>query len=113
MANPMDPLAWAIMVIGLGVLVRAIRLQAALMLFVLIILSILSLPYAGRFAQYVPFWVFVGIVLVVGINILRAVLGILFGQSAADGFTGRLLYSIFTPIFRFIGGILRTIFRVR
>ena len=32
MANPMDPLAWAIMVIGLGVLVRAIRLQAALML---------------------------------------------------------------------------------
>jgi hypothetical protein len=82
-------------------------------LFGFIILTIAVLPHAGRLAQYVPLWVFVGICIVIGINIIRTVLGILFGQSTADGFTGRLLNDIFTPIFRIIGGLLRTIFKIR
>lgn len=109
----MEPFVAAIILIGIGVIVRVINFQAAAVLFGIIILSIAALPYTGRFAQYVPLWTFVGVALVIGINILRTILGILFGQSAADGFTGRLLYDIFTPIFRIISGLLRRIFRVR
>lgn len=109
----MEPFVAGIILIGIGFLIRVINMQAALMLVGIIILAIAALPHAGRFAQYVPLWTFVGVVLVMGINILRTVLGILFGQSAADGFTGRLLFAIFTPIYNMISGILRTIFRIR
>lgn len=109
----MDPLVAGILLIGIGFLIRIINMQAALMLVGIIILAIAALPHAGKYAQYVPLWTFVGVVLVMGINILRTVLGILFGQSAADGFTGRLLYAIFTPIFRIVGGLLRRVFRIR
>ena len=71
------------------------------------------MPQAGKYSQYIPTWLFVIVAIILGINLLKAIVGVLFGRSAADGFTGKLLYGIFTPIFRIICGLLRTIFRVR
>lgn len=102
-----------IILVGIGVMLRIIKLQAALMLTGIIVVVFALLPSTGTYAKHIPTWLFVIVAIVLGINLLRFILGILFGRSAADGFTGKLLYGIFTPIFRIIGGLLRAIFRIR
>jgi len=107
------PFVAAIIIIGIGTMLRLIKLPAALMLIAIVMGTLAFLPSAGSYAEHVPSWLFWAIVVILGINLLRGVLGILFGRSAADGMTGSLLHDIFTPIFRIIGGLLRTIFRIR
>ena len=107
------PFVAAIVIIGIGTMFRLIKLPAAILLIAIVAGTLAFLPLAGSYAKYVPSWLFWVIVVILGINLLRGLLGILFGRSAADGMTGTLLYDIFTPIFRFIGGLLRTIFRIR
>lgn len=109
----METFVAAIILIGIGVMLRIIKLQAALLLIGVVVVALALMSSAGKYAQYVPIWLFVIIAVILGINLLQAVLGVLFGKNAADGFTGKLLYGIFTPIFNAIGALFRTIFRVR
>lgn len=107
------PFVAAIVIIGIGTMLRLIKLPAAILLIAVVAATLALMPSAGSYAKYVPTWLFWGIVVVLVINLLRGVLGILFGRSAADGMTGNLLHDIFTPLFRMVGGLLRTIFRIR
>ncbi|MBI4691207.1 MAG: hypothetical protein HY754_13230 [Nitrospirae bacterium] len=109
----MEAFVAAIILVGIAVMFRAIKFSAAVLLIVIVGVAFALMPHAGKYSQYIPTWLFVIVAIILGINLLRFILGILFGRSAADGFTGKLLYGIFTPIFRIIGGLLRTIFRIR
>lgn len=108
-----EPFAAAIVLIGIGVMIRAIRLQAAVLLIIIAGAAFALTSSFGAYAQYVPSWVFWIVVIVLGINLLSAIFRVLFGRGAAEGFTGNLLFGIFTPILNLLGGLLRTIFRVR
>jgi hypothetical protein len=79
----------------------------------LIAIAALILPHAGKYSEGIPSWMFWGVIIIIGINILRAILGVLFGRPAADSFTGRLIYQIFTPVFRMLEAFFRGIFRIR
>lgn len=103
----------SIALVGIGIMMRIIRLQAALLLIGIAAVAIALMPHAGKYSQHIPTWLFVIVTIILGINLLRFTLGILFGRSAADGFTGRLLYGIFVPFFVTAGAFLRAIFRVR
>jgi hypothetical protein len=107
------PFVAAIVIIGIGTMLRLIKLPAAILLIAIVLGTLAFLPLAGNYAKYVPTWLFWIIAVVLAINLLRGVLGILFGRSAADGMTGSLLHDLFSPIFRIIGGLLRTVFRIR
>jgi len=109
----MEIFVLAIMLVGIGVIVRGITLRAAFMTIGLVCLGFALWPSAGRFANYIPLWVFWGVVIILGINLLRAVLGALFGRSAADNFIGNLLSSIFRPVIALIEGLVRSILRIR
>lgn len=103
----------AIMLVGIGVMLRIVNLRAAFMTIGLVCLGAALLPSAGRFTNYVPAWVFWGVVIILAINLLRTVLGVLFGRSAADNFTGNLLSAILQPVTRLFEGLIRAIFRIR
>lgn len=103
----------AIILVGIGVMFRVLNLRAAFMVIGLVCLGGAMLPNAGRFTDYVPSWVFWGVVIILGINVLRRVLGVLFGRSAADNFTGNLLSAILTPINRILESLMKAIFRIR
>jgi len=109
----MEVFVVAIMLVGIGVIVRVINLRAAFMTIGLVCLGFALWPSAGRFANYIPSWVFWGVVIILGINLLRTVLGSLFGRSAADNFTGNLLSAIFRPLIALMEGLIRVIFRTR
>lgn len=102
-----------IVLVGIGVMVRVVRLRAALLIVGAVVLAHHLLPLAGQYAQTLPLWLFVIIVLVLGISLLRGIVSILFGRAAAASFVGGFLNNLLSPIFRGIGGILRTIFRMR
>jgi len=103
----------AIALVGIGVMFRVIKLQAAFMTIGLVCLGAALLPSAGKFTNYVPSWVFWGVVIIIAISLLRAVLSVLFGKSAADNFTGSLLTSILAPLIRLFEGLVRAVFRIR
>jgi hypothetical protein len=69
-----------IMIVGIGVMFRVIRIQAALLLIVLVAIATALWPSAGRFSQNLPTWVFWGVVMVIAINLLKAILSVLFGR---------------------------------
>jgi len=108
-----EPFVLAIVIIGIGTMLRVIKLPAAILLITTALTLASIMPRLGNYAQYASAWLFWTIVVIFGISLLRAILSILFGRSAADTVTGRLIYDIFTPIFRIVGGFLRTIFRIR
>lgn len=111
--NTMEIFVAAIMLVGIGVMFRVLNLRAAFMTIGLVCLGGAMLPNAGRFTDYVPSWVFWGVVIILGINVLRRVLSVLFGRSAADNFTGNLLSAILQPVTRLIEGLIRAVFRIR
>jgi len=78
----MEVFVAAIMLVGISVIVRIINLQAAFMTIGLICLGFALWPSAGRFTNYIPSWVFWGVVIILGINLLRTVLGALFGRGS-------------------------------
>jgi xanthine/uracil permease len=87
-------------------------MPAAILLIAIVAVAMAFLPSAGIVAKYIPILVFCVIILILGINLLRVVFGILFGKNAADTMTGRLLYDIVSPIFKIIGKLFRTVFRI-
>lgn len=103
----------SIILVGIGVMIRAVRLPAAFMLIGIILLVLVLLPLAGSHMGGVSAAVVFTVIGIIAINILRGIFSVLFGQSAADGFTGKLLFGIFTPILNMISRILRAIFRMR
>lgn len=103
----------AIMLVGFGVMLRIVNIRAAFMTIGLVCLGFALWPSAGRFTNYIPSWVFWGVVIILGINLLRGILGALFGRRAADNFTGNLLSSIFRPVIALIEGLVRAVFRMR
>lgn len=109
----MEAFVAAIILVGIAVMLRIIRLQAALFLIGVVLVALAFMSSAGKYAHYVPTWLFVAIAVILGINLLRAVFGVIFGKSAADGFTGKLLYGVFAPVLSGIGALLRTVFRIR
>lgn len=113
MINPGEAFIVGIVLVGFGVMLRIIKLQGALMIIGLIAVAALILPYTGKYSEGIPSWMFWWIVIIIGINVLRAILGMLFGRPAADSFTGRLLYQIFSPVFRMLEAFFRGIFRVK
>jgi len=66
-------------------------------------------PSARKIINYIPAWVFWGVAIILGINLLRTLLGALFGRSAADNFTDNLLSSIFRPVIALIEGLIRSL----
>jgi hypothetical protein len=108
-----EPFVAGIILVGIAVMLRILRLRAAFFIIGIIALAFALTPSAGKYSQHIPTWLFVIIVIILGINLLKSGLGILFGKEAADSFTGKFLYGIFTPIFNAIGAILRTIFRIK
>lgn len=109
----MEVFVVAIMLVGFGVMLRIVTIRAAFMAIGLLCLGFALWPSAGKFANYIPSWVFWGVVMILGINLLRTVLGALFGRSAADNFTGNLLSSVFRPIVSLFEGLIRAVFRIR
>lgn len=103
----------SIMLIGIGVMLRAIKLKAALIVIGLVVIVAALLPSAGRFSSYIPSWVFWGVVIILGVNLLRTVLGVFFGKGAADNFTGSLLTAILTPVISFFEWLVKAVFRTR
>lgn len=83
------------------------------MLIGIMALMFLLLPFGGKLIHNVPTWLLVIAAIIVGINLIRVVLSLLFGKHAAEVFTGRFLYDTFLAIIRGIGNILRVIFRIR
>lgn len=109
----MEVFVVAIMLVGFGVMLRIINIRAAFTTIGLVFLGFDLWPSAGRFANYVPSWVFWGVLIILGVNLLRTVLGALFGRSAADSFTGNLLSSVLRPVIALIEGLVRSVFRIR
>ena len=103
----------SIMLVGFGVMFRFIRLRAALLIIGMVVLAAALLPSAGKFTDYFPLWVFWGVAIILGINLLRAVLGTLFGRAAADSFTGSLLTTVLRPVIALLVGLVRSVFRTR
>ena len=103
----------AIILVGIGVMTRLIQLQTAVVLIVIVSLAFIFAPAAvvAYSENIVPHWVFWGAGVIIGVNLLRGVLSLLFGRSVADSFTAKLLFSIFTPILNIINATLRRIFR--
>jgi hypothetical protein len=110
---PTEAFVAGIILVGIAVMVRIIRLQAALLLIGIILFIAYLLPSFGTGHNNIPLWLFWAVVIVLGINLIRAIFAVLFGRSAADSFTGRFLYGIFSPIIRIIEGLIRVIFRTR
>jgi hypothetical protein len=109
----MEIFAAAIAMVGIGIMLGIIRLKAAFTVIALISLGAALLPLSGRFGQHIPAWVFWGVVIILGINLLRMVLGVLFGRNAADNFTGGLLLAVLRPVVALFEGIVRAVFRIR
>lgn len=103
----------SIMLVGIGVMLRIIRLKAAFMAIGLVCLAAALIPSAGRFTNYIPSWVFWGVIIFLGISLLRVVLGGLFGRGAADNFIGSLLTAILTPVIALFERFVRAVFRIR
>jgi len=103
----------SIILIGIAVMLRIVRMQAAFFLIGVIFLAAYLLPLTGAYAGSIPTWLFVIIVVILGISLLRGIVSILFGRDAANNFVGGLLGNILTPLFQAIGRILRGIFRIR
>lgn len=109
----MGILVAAIILIGFGVMLRIIRIQAAFTIIGIMMLLLLLIPYAGGFSKDMPTWMVVVIGIVLGVNLVRIVFGLLFGRNVAEAFTGRLLYAIFAPFLYIIGAFLRLVFGIR
>ena len=103
----------SIMLIAIGIMFRVIKFQAAFVAVALVCLAAALIPSAGKYANYVPSWVFWGVVIILGINLLRTVLGALFGRRTADYFTGGLLMAILRPVIALFEGLVRAVFRIR
>lgn len=102
-----------ITIIGIGVMFRVLRLQAAFMLIGFVALAFAFMPSAGKYSQYLPTCVLWGVVAIIAISLLRVVLRVLFGRRAADSFIGSLLVGILTSFMRIFEGIVRTLFRFK
>ncbi|QXE85535.1 hypothetical protein KP003_14235 [Geomonas nitrogeniifigens] len=109
----MEIFVLTITLVGIGVMFRVLRLQAAFMLIGFVALAVALMPSAGKYSQYVPTSAFFGVVAIIAISLLRAVLGVLFGRRAADSFTGSILAAIFSSFIRIFTGMVRALFRVR
>jgi uncharacterized membrane protein AbrB (regulator of aidB expression) len=109
----MEAFVAAIILIGIGIMLRIIKLQAGLFLIAVVIVALAFMSYAGKFARYVPTWLFVAIAVVLGINLLRSVLDDLFGKSVGDGATSGLIGGALETTFRGVGLALRSIFRIK
>lgn len=103
----------AISLVGIGVMLRVIKLQAAFMTIGLVCLGAALLPSAGQYAEHVPAWMFWGVVIILGISLLRTILAALFGSSVADSFTGNLLSAVLKPVVALFEGLVKSVFRMR
>ncbi len=99
--------------ISFGIIFRIFKLKTAVMLMGLFIAAAVLMSFAAGNSSGIMTWIIWGLLVLIGINIMRFILGSLFGQSAADSVTGSLLYDLFTPVFRSIGGFLRKVLRIK
>ena len=74
------PFVAAIVIIGIGTMLRLIKFKAAVLLIAIVAGTLAFLPSAGSYAKYVPTWLLLSIVVILGINLLRGLLRILFGR---------------------------------
>ena len=74
------PFLAATVVIGIGTMLRLIKFKAALFLIVIVAGTLAFLPCTGSYAKDVPTWLLLSIVVILGINLLRGLLGIIFGR---------------------------------
>lgn len=109
----MEILVAAIILIGFGVMLRIIRIQAAFTIIGIMMLLLMIIPYAGGMSKDMPKWMIVAIGIVLGINLIRIIFSLLFGRNVGEAFAGRLLYAIFAPFLYIIGAFLRLISGIR
>ncbi|MEN6320826.1 MAG: hypothetical protein ABFD82_18990 [Syntrophaceae bacterium] len=88
-----------IALIGFAVMLRIVRLHAALFLIGIIALTSYILPLTGRYAGSLPTWLLAIIAIILCVSFLRGIVSILFGREVANSFTGGLMNNIMAPIF--------------
>lgn len=85
--------------IGLAVILRLMRVQAAMAIIGGLLLSFILNPFIDAFFDYLPAWISVLVLLCIGMAILRGLISLLIGQRAAEHMVGSLAAELVKGIF--------------
>jgi hypothetical protein len=114
MLLPDELLPLFIVGIGLAVILRILRVKAAMAILGGLLLSFILSPFVDAIFDYLPAWVSVLVILCIGLVILRGLISLLIGRRAAEHMVGSLaaelvkgIFSLLLLPFKIIGMLLR------
>jgi hypothetical protein len=85
--------------IGLALILRILRVQAAMAIIGGILLSLLLGPFVEAILDFLPMWVSLLVLLFVGMSLLRGFLSLILGERAADHMVGSLAAELVKGLF--------------
>jgi hypothetical protein len=99
--------------VGLGFLVMLGLIPAgrAVGLLGILVLMLALAPFVESLVDILPLWVLLGILVVFGFSLLRAISSLVLGRGVADNFLGLLVFEVFMAPFRLLRWMLIILFR--